>query len=461
MDSRKLQFLIAHRKRLLEREFLLELFTYTALTPLDFKPEVNDGVAVFSANTHPQCKPGHLYEYQQGTTSRIIYGVMSVDKDQTTAVVLDVKTKPTPLYDIYDTFTLQPGNIENFTGSPIETTVGLYMLNYIVLASTCGNVIPYINDVWKPSKVEEKLANALLAGKITVEQTNNCIDHGFFIGHFTELCVPTATKKSLTTHPDMEKRKQELFTKYAGQLNDPAVMEKIETELINLDKSWLAGDDATGFLDPLGGKLYNVARKKLYCCIGGIQDFTNGVGEYTFVGNSLSDGWDKQSFPQIANEIRKGSFERGHETMKGGALSKDITRVFQDLSVREEDCGTHETITVDFSKTDIHQYISRNIVVNDELVTLTEDNIAKYDGKKVKLRSPMTCSTKNGLCYKCTGELFGKLDIHGLSMWVVDLSSTFVTLSLKSMHGTKLELIDIDPLDYFIEPDDTVVTESL
>ena len=88
--------------------------------------------------------------------------------------------------------------------------------------------------------------------------------------------------------------------------------------------------------------------------------------------------------------------------MKGGALSKDITRVFQDLSVREEDCGTHETITVDFSKTDIHQYISRNIVVNDELVTLTEDNIAKYNGKKVKLRSPMTSSTKNGLCYKCT-----------------------------------------------------------
>lgn len=452
------KFLVQFRHRLLERQQLIEMFTLTSLPEAEVVERINDDptnrdlgrVRLNFKGITTEVQPGQIV-IMEGTR----VGLTSKEGDVYDYCVFNHAEVPEPPFKVRDEFVMSAGNIENYPqGDDVTTSVGRFLLNYIVLAQSLGAIVPYINDVWNVKTVEKYLANALLADKAAAEQVNRAIDGMYFIGHFTELGVPTGTRRSLTTDPAVKQRKAELLEQYKDQLNDPIVMKKIEDELLRMDRAWLEGDAAMRFLTPLGKKQFNVSRKKMFLAIGGIEDFDKGTGKYTFVPNSLADGWSPEAFPAIANEVRKGSFERGHETQKGGALSKFITRVFQDLEVREPDCGTDRVLQVDFHIVDIHQFIGRYVVSGNDLIEITTENMGQFDGKVVNVRSPLLCETKNGLCYKCTGSRFEKLSVEALSMLVVDISSTFINLSLKSMHGTTIELFDVDPLEFIVEVDE-------
>lgn len=357
------------------------------------------------------------------------------------------------VFDEIDTFTLQHGVCPNYNPAdkaPLVTTVGRFMANFCVLARAFGNQLDYINGAWDFNKIDTQLSHLLIKKELTIEQFKCYQNHLFFYGHFTELCVPSFSRKSFSTSPEVAKRKKELLEQYKGRLEDPEVISIFEDTLIKLDKEYLNGDSSLRFYTPLGGKSFDIHRKKMYLTVGGITSFEKGSSNYTFIENSLSQGWDKTKFPAICNEIRKGSFDRGHETQLGGAQTKYIVRVFQDSAITMDDCGTDHGVTIDFKTIPIESFIKfgRSIAGSDE--TIDDTNIDQYRGKVVKLRSPMTCAGKDGYCYKCAGEVFKLLDAKALNMFAVDISSTFTNMALKNMHGTALELFEIEDLEKFI-----------
>lgn len=357
------------------------------------------------------------------------------------------------IFSEIDTFTLNPGTTKSAQGleKPIETTAGRFLLNVLLLEIPFGDTFTYINKAGFDLKgLEASISKLLMEGKLKVEQYKRYVDNLFFIGHFTELCVPNFTRASLTTTPDMKKLKEELFKKYEGRLEDPEVIMEIENALISADKAYLKDDEAMRFYAPLGGKPFNIARKKMYCTVGGIEAFSKDSGKYTFIRNSLAEGWDASQMPAYANEIRKGSYNRGHETQLGGAQTKYIVRVFQDLVLSEEDCHSHRGLMVDFSKYPVKEYIGRYIKDKSQWVEITAENMSKYSEGRYLMRSPMYCKTQHGLCKVCAGRMFSKLDAKHVSMYIVDISSTFTTMALKLMHGSKLEMIDLGDLNQYL-----------
>lgn len=349
-----------------------------------------------------------------------------------------------------DIFTISKGDIENLKESKVMTTVGRYLLNYMLLVNPFGDFVPYFNDKWDSKVIEKQIAAAVMADKLTVDQLKSYENNLFFIGHFSELCVPTHSRKSLGTDPNIAKLKHALFEKYKGRLTDPLVIAEIENALIAADKKHLDGDSSMRFYGALGSKAFNVARKKMYLTVGGIETFSKASGKYTFLPNSLSEGWEKEYIPTIANEIRKGSYSRGFETQLGGVQTKLITRVFQDLSVYTPDCGTMKGLKVDFNRFSPKEYLGRWVLNKGTWILITEDNIKDLLKGEQVIRSPMYCEAPKGLCYKCVGEIFRKLSVKQLAAIEIDISSTFLTLSMKNMHGTKLELLELKDLDQFI-----------
>ena len=358
----------------------------------------------------------------------------------------------TRLYGETDTFSLPKGELSCYNGDvPLETTVGRFLLNVLLVELPFKGKIAYINDTgFDLSGLEKQISEKLMNGEIEVKAYKEYVDNLYFIGHFTELCVPNYSRASLTTAPDMSKLKEELLKKYAGRLEDPEAIAEIEAALITADKAYLKDDVSMRFYKPLGGKPFNVARKKMYLTVGGIEAFSKDSGKYNFIPNSLAEGWDVNALPVYANEIRKGSYNRGHETQLGGAQTKYIVRVFQDLVLSEEDCGATKGLTVDFSIHDPKKFIGRFVRVNGKWVPITKDDLSKYAGKQYVMRSPMFCRAQHGLCKTCAGKVFSKLGSKHLSMYIVDISSTFTTMSLKLMHGSKLELIDLGDLDQYL-----------
>ena len=349
-----------------------------------------------------------------------------------------------------DEFTLEPGVLK-CCKTKTETTVGRFLLNVLLVEYPFSGVIDYINTPGFDLKgLEKKISSLLMSKTIEVADYKRYVDNLFFIGHFTELCVPTYSRASLTTDPNMKNLKDELLSKYAGRLEDPAVIAEIESALIAADKAYLKNDNSMRFYGPLGGKPFNIARKKMFLTVGGIEAFSKDSGKYTFVINSLSDGISPESIPAISNEIRKGSYNRGHETQLGGAQTKYIVRVFQDLIVSEDDCKTTRGLVVDFSKYPIKEYLGRYIMYKGRWVVIEEGNMQEFTGKQYVMRSPMYCKAKHGICRRCAGDVYAKLNAKHLSMFIVDISSTFTTMSLKAMHGTKLEMTDIGDVNQYL-----------
>ena len=62
----------------------------------------------------------------------------------------------------------------------------------------------------------------------------------------------------------------------------------------------------------------------------------------------------------------------------------------------------------------------------------------------------MYCQAQHGLCYMCMGDIYAKKNSKHLALDAVDITSTFTTDALKSMHGTKISTYQIDDLNKFV-----------
>ena len=81
---------------------------------------------------------------------------------------------------------------------------------------------------------------------------------------------------------------------------------------------------------------------------------------------------------------------------------------------------------------------------------LTHDNIDSYVGKKVMMRSPMSC-TGQKICSKCAGKLFYLLDAKHAGLFATQISHTALNLGLKAKHNSLVELYSFNPDEMIID----------
>ena len=359
--------------------------------------------------------------------------------------VIDVR-----LMSEIDTVDLNPGDIVNVK-EKMTTTVGRIVVNQLCFVDPFGDVFPFQNKTLNlEDDILKTINNALIKKKIDVASFRKSMDGVFYLGHFTELCTPCLNEHALTTDPKIKQRKAELIKQYEGQLNDPITIAKIEDELIAMDKEYMKGDNSLRFYTPLGGATFNLWRKKLYLTVGGIEAFSKDSSKYDFLRNSLEEGVRIEDLSIYGNESRKGSYQRGHETQKGGYLTKEVIRAFHDSTITEKDCGTHKGVKIDFNVVDPKKFIGRYILLQNKWIEITTDNVDTIPKKVVTMRSPMYCQCKTGYCYKCVGKFFEGLDVKQLSMSIVDISNTFMSAAMKNMHGSKLAIFELTSLDDFV-----------
>ena len=450
-DAQK-HFIFDMSPKLSLKRILLDLFTATELNILDvaitekeyddirrgklFTVEPQDELEVFVIKSKWKNKPD-LITYTINTNS-IKY-------------VKDYIDTTLPIFPVTAQMDIKPNEIINFKNTKPElVSLGRYLVNHVVLVESFEDLIEFTNVPYNIDNAESLIVKALIAEKITPQQCRRYLDAGYALFQFTELSVPSFSERSVTTGPDINKLKKELFEKYKGQLTDPIVSYKIKEALVNYDKEWLGDDSSTSLYNGVGKKAYDVQRNKMYLAVGGIEAFGKDISSYEFIEGSLIDGWDKKEMPIIFNDIRKGSFDRSTSTAMGGALTNFVLRVFQDTEIVEKDCKAKKGLKFVLTKELSSKFIGRYIIHPTEDICITEDNVSKYIDKQILIRSPMYCKSKTGYCEKCAGKLFTSLDLKAISMEIVDITSTFVTQALKSMHGTAISIDTIKFEDYFV-----------
>lgn len=346
-------------------------------------------------------------------------------------------------------FILKPGIIANHKQGGIETTIGRFLLNYVILVEPFDGVLPYMNDSpLSLSKVEKLIATSLIEGSIKPKQVYQFIDNTYFLSSLNDFLVPSITAKSITSRPEVNKLRKELLSEYKDQLDNPNVMIKIEEELIKLDKELLQGDPSNGFM--ISGKNYDNHRKRMFIMIGAIPAFGDDQKSLSFATTNLNDGWKLDELDLLANDTRSGSYNRAKNTQKGGVIAKTAGRRFQESRISEDDCKTNKGIQIKITKFNKEHYLYKNMISNGKLVELNPSNIDSYIGQTIEIRSPMFCHTENGYCYTCQDTRYKKIGLTLLNLAPTNIGSALLNHTMKAMHHSKVSVFELADLNQFV-----------
>lgn len=357
-----------------------------------------------------------------------------------------------PLFNFREPLKLNAGDYPNLK-EDITTNYGIALANAVVLVYPFNDKIDFINGQMNVGDIESQIAARLTTDKeyqkpkelkrpdpIYVSEYLNYIDAITSLDGLSQLVVPSATEKSLMTSPEVIKRRDELLEQYKDQLNDPAVVSKIEAELIALDKEWIKGDLSEGFYHK--SKSFDIIRKKVHI----MQGYEGGFGyNPTTITASLDEGWNRESLPANINALREGVYGRGKMTGLGGYATKTTARVFQNITIEEEDCGTTLGWDKEVTESNKKTFLGFYIVDGKSSTLLTKENIAKYVGKTVVLRSPQFCKTPdNKFCKHCMGQPNSELET-GTGALATDITSAIMYHAMGAAHAVALKTAAYDP----------------
>jgi len=145
------------------------------------------------------------------------------------------------------------------------------------------------------------------------------------------------------------------------------------------------------------------------------------------VKNSFRDGFNVLEYFISTHGARKGVSDTALRTAHAGYLTRRLIDVAQDVIIREEDCGTNEGFILTKAESEemnrtlasrlfgrvaaeniVHPKTKKVIVKQGEFITAEKvRELSQLDLEAVKIRSPLKCQTRRGICAKCYGYDLG------------------------------------------------------
>ena len=360
-----------------------------------------------------------------------------------------------PRFNTYDTFTLLEGQYYN--KEKIETTIGRYLTNLVVFPEIYLKKFGYVNEVLTKDKIDEiesKMANMILNDEMSTKTYTDYIDRAEWWGMGTiYFMCPTMDYDIYAPIPEVIAKRDELFDKYADEVarGDSNAAEKIEKEVLDLAKKRIKekGNESYDYFESGVGKFGN-HYKKSSVMAGAIENPYNH--KLSIMKSNYTDGIDIKEYPNFTHLTVIGGYSRGVETQTSGYETKKINNAMQVVVIDEKgsDCGTTHYLKTTIKKGFAKMFLYRYILDGGKEVLITDDNLSKYEGKEVLMRSPMFCKSDK-ICNKCAGELFYKLGIKNAGLLNSTMSGTLMNLSMKKFHDSTIKFNKIDIEKYIKE----------
>ncbi|MDP3661616.1 MAG: DNA-directed RNA polymerase subunit beta' [bacterium] len=175
--------------------------------------------------------------------------------------------------------------------------------------------------------------------------------------------------------------------------------------------------------------------------------------------SSMKQGLTPIEYFITTHGSRKGQTDTALNTAKAGYMTRKLFVVAQDTVITEEDCGTKESIVISrggasgmeisFAKSARGRVLAADVTgaAGDKLFPkghlLTKADALSMDTahtKEVRVRSPLRCALRHGICARCYGEDLGKGGIIGLGEAVGTIAAQAIgepgtQLTMRTFHA--------------------------
>lgn len=357
--------------------------------------------------------------------------------------------KDSPIYDINDAIKLKKFDLP-CVKEDMYTSVGIFIANLLSIVYPFKNKLDYINSIFTPKAIESKLPNLLKNGIITVEEKDLFVNAISFSLNYNKLFTYSFTKVSATPAPGMEEYKKKLTEKYNKEFGKDWIEDEIKAlqfvdELKAYDKNYIKNDPSYGKL--LSGKIVNNSRPRMYMAFGVESGFDTTGKDSTFVIESLSEGYpkDKRKLRAIMNSARKGSYDRGAETQKGGSLVKEMQRASNTLTIKTGDCETKNGLPIFVTEKNVKIY--KNVYVIEKGVSFFKEDLKDYIGQHIKIRSVQYCQYVDCFCTVCGSKDLEEYK-NGISLLIIASGGVVLNISMSKLHKAAKQLVNFDIRNY-------------
>lgn len=388
-------------------------------------------------------------------SKEIEYFVNLTEDDITTSFIMKnfAEFNGKSKYRPYDLITIPPNSYHNNKNS-FTTTVGIWVFNKYFIENDLFHIFKYLNQTVNKKlfgKINKQLSYALIEDDITLEQFKKYLMKTQKFMPYVSVLSPGYSLKMLTCTKEINKKKKELLNKHKEELDkgNEIVAEQIEKELLDFAKEYLKDDPSLDSYDSGARGSFNNNFKNMFVMKGAIRDAE--TGKYNIATSSYMSGVVKDEYYMFANSLAEGPYKRAVKTAVGGYWEKQFVSAFQHvvLDKKDSDCGTKRHLNITLTDQNIDDCMYNYIIEGNHLVELNSKNRDKYLNKTVKMRFSSLCESKTGICNKCAGNLYYRLDIKNVGLSASILASTLKNLSMKSFHSSVVTTIEMDPMKAF------------
>ena len=354
---------------------------------------------------------------------------------------------------------IMKANDLSFLEQDVETTVGRFVLNYLLFEYGLSGKYKYVNKQFTYGDVSKHIVKSLTSNLNNKQPTDINLDDYKklsivvnYVRSFAQLIVLPATP--LTTIPPKEfyTKREEMKAKLKKEhgsnwYNDDMVLIKFETDMMNFVKQMYKDDPSLGI--SMNKKALH-AFKMRFVSIGVTQDMDK-TKPTTNVLTTLEDGHqlNKESFTATNNSIRYGSSARASSTVFAGTMTKHIVLAMQSFKITEKDCKTKKKFKMILDNKYAKAISYMNFYYNGKEVTKDENTINDLIGKEIEVRLPHLCITKgDNYCRTCCGELLS-MNEDGIPNAFIALSGFGMNYQLSKFHAVTMEIKHFELKDVF------------
>lgn len=354
--------------------------------------------------------------------------------DRLEKVMVEDANKEFPLFQLNEKLILEADDLPNLE-EKITTTYNNALVNIIIFIWPWTTPLPYINKKFNGKTVNKVIEGLAQDNKVAIDEFTKNFYRA--VGHlkvFTQLAVTAATPRSISFDPKIREFVKKKIAENPDKLEDPAFLAELDMEVGKMDREFIAGDPSAKFF--LKGKAYDTVRKKQYYLQGGVARLDD-PSKMVLMPNSLDEGMTPDNMVAAVNNLRSGSYGRAKDTALGGEAAKSAARVYQNVQVSSNDCGSvvgEPTVIDDYF---ISRLEGRYVVGDDE--PLTPASLAKLKNKLVYIRSPNACNEPGrNYCRRCLGDQIAKAGI-GIGALQGQIANVFMSVALAAFHGSSLK----------------------
>lgn len=354
----------------------------------------------------------------------------------------------------------------------IRTTLGRVQFNSIF-----PDELSFINEAVGAGKIKEVVTDAIetLDQDVIVQIIDDIKDLGFKAATLSGISVGVTdceivNKKDVIIE-EANQQVEKLHNNYQQGLITDSERKKnnfdiwMDTTSEVADLTWESYDthNAVKVIINSGGTRASKDQvKQLAAMRGLVVDPLGNIVEMPTKSN-FRQGLTIFEYVNSARGSRKGLTDSALKTADAGYLTRRLVDVSHDVIVRQEDCGTSEGIEINkdvrpevFAKRIAGRFVLEDIEIDDKVVVKAgeiiqpkvAEELDKQGLERVKVRSPLTCEARKGMCAKCYGRDFSSREVVtiGSPVGVVaaqSIGEPGTQLTMRTKHSAGIVGLDV------------------